>query len=177
MVGPSLECDDLLRSAVVFAISALDYYIHDLVLECLVDVFRGNRNRAKGFELLQLPASFSYDLSATSSPYEKELLYRQTISESLSRKTYQRADDIASGLKLICDTPFWSGTYGRGSTCESAKRELNLIATRRNKIVHEADLADSTLGEKWPIDNAMVTEAMDHISHVSSNINQFAENV
>ncbi len=161
----------------MFAVSALDYYIHDLILECLVEVFRGNRKRAKGFELLQLPATFSYDISATSSSYEKELLYRQTISESLSRKTYQRADDIASGLKLICNAPFWSATYGKGTACESTKKELNLIATRRNKIVHEADLADSTLGEKWPIDSVMVTDAMNHIERISSDVNQFAVHV
>lgn len=120
-----------------------------------------------------MPASLAFDLGKVESEYESQLICRSVIREAVSRKTYQRADDIAAGLKLICDPPFWSTTYGKGAGAERMRKKLDLIVNRRNRIVHEADLSDLALGEKWPIDEVLASGALDRISDVVRDIRQF----
>ena len=163
LMGHSLECYDLLRSAIVLAVSAVDKYMHDLLVDNLVQVFLGKRESSRGISSLRVPVNMTLEIHPGSNVYEREVVYRCKVSEVLSRITCQRADDIGDGLKLICDDPFWSTFYGKGTGAENMKRELNLIVTRRNKIVHESDVADPNLGDKWPIDADLVKSALNHM--------------
>ena len=49
---------------------------------------------------------------------------------------------------------------------QDVRRQLNLIVDRRNKIAHEADSDPTFPGSRWPIDEALVDEAVDFIEQV-----------
>ncbi|NET70476.1 MAG: hypothetical protein F6K62_05625 [Sphaerospermopsis sp. SIO1G2] len=60
-----------------------------------------------------------------------------------------------------------------GKTAKDIKQQLNSIVYRRNKIAHEADI-DPTLGlgNRWPIDELMVGDAVDFIEQIVDSIHQ-----
>jgi hypothetical protein len=65
----------------------------------------------------------------------------------------------------------------RGNTTQesqkSIKQQLREIVKRRNQIAHEADIDPSFgLGNRWPIDELMVNDAVDFIEEVVESIHQ-----
>ena len=53
------------------------------------------------------------------------------------------------------------------------KQQLNRIVDRRNKIAHEADIDPSyPIGDRWPIDELLVNEAVDFIEQVVESIHK-----
>ena len=53
------------------------------------------------------------------------------------------------------------------------KEQLSSIVERRNKIAHEADINPTyNTGERWPIDENMVNDAVDFIEQVVNSIHQ-----
>ncbi len=53
------------------------------------------------------------------------------------------------------------------------KQQLSSIVVRRNKIAHEADIDPTfNLGNRWPIDEVLVNEAVDFIEQVVESIHQ-----
>ncbi|GAA1200211.1 HEPN domain-containing protein [Pseudonocardia alaniniphila] len=177
MPTESLDLRDLMRGALVGAVSALDNLVHEVLVEHLSEVFSGRRAQAKLVGNIAFPAHIVHLLSGSISASDRQIAYQSAVREILGRVTYQRADDIAKGLQLICDRPFWAATYGKGSQSESEKRDLNLIVNRRNRIVHEADIADVVTGVKWPIDAVLTSDALDHIEKIGHDLCKFIQTV
>ena len=133
--------DDLLRSQLVYAVSAFDKLIHDLVRIGMVQVFVGSRPAtekylSEGIQLRHLAL-----LSPASIP-PPAVAFEQIVREKLSVLSFQDPKKLADGLSFIWpETQKWqvlAGALGRSD--EDARTTLRLIATRRNAIVHEADL-------------------------------------
>jgi hypothetical protein len=45
---------------------------------------------------------------------------------------------------------------------------------RRNKIAHEADSDPTNIGQRWPIDHALVEEALEYIETLVQAISEVA---
>ncbi|MFO5493392.1 MAG: HEPN domain-containing protein [Cuspidothrix sp.] len=62
---------------------------------------------------------------------------------------------------------------GNVKQANQIKQQLILIVDRRNKIAHQADI-DPTLGlgNRWNIDELMVSDAVNFIEQVVENIHQ-----
>ncbi|MBE9065385.1 hypothetical protein IQ260_01825 [Leptolyngbya cf. ectocarpi LEGE 11479] len=96
------------------------------------------------------------------------------IRESLSYKSFQTPNNIADAIRLISDISLWTNVAARLNTsAEIVKQKLTLIVERRNKIAHEADI-DVTygIGNRWPIDEILVNEAVTFIEQVVEAIHQ-----
>ncbi|MBD0303213.1 MAG: hypothetical protein ICV85_13895, partial [Tolypothrix sp. T3-bin4] len=77
--------------------------------------------------------------------------------------------------RLISNKKLWeevSINMGRlAKDTEDIKNQLSLIVDRRNKIAHEADIDPSyPIGDRWPIDELLVNEAVDFIEQVVESI-------
>ena len=60
-----------------------------------------------------------------------------------------------------------------GSPAKDIKQQLSLIVDRRNKIAHEADIDPTlSLGNRWPIDELLVNEAVDFLEQVVESIHK-----
>lgn len=153
-VTAPMSYDDLLRSQVVYSVSAFDKLIHDLVRIGMVQIFSGIRHPTARY--LNEPISIELHgslVSATVPP--KEFIFEQAISRKLKSVSYQDPAKVADGLSYIWDeSQKWQRiAMIMKMTDSDARTTLKLIVDRRNAIVHEADI-DPTTNAKLPINQA-----------------------
>lgn len=147
LVTPVVDTSDLLRAQIVLAISALDYFIHEITLHGMVETFQGNRPATDTF--LKYKVSGSVFLV----PAEQVVAsFRNDVRERNSFLSFQQPDKIAEAIRMFHDKPLWRGVAVRLGESEALiKDQLRLIVERRNKIAHEADIDPSFPGARWPI--------------------------
>jgi len=169
-VASPMPYDDLLRSQVVYAVSAFDKLIHDLVRIGMVQIFSGVRPATARY----LSESISIELhgnlvSATVPP--KEYVFEQAIFLKQKTISYQDPGKVAEGLSYIWDEPHKWQRIGAamGMTDDYVKKKLKLIVVRRNAIVHEADI-DPTTNAKLPIVQAECREITDFLQSCGTTI-------
>lgn len=145
--------DDLLRSQIVYSVSAFDKLIHDLVRIGMVQMFSGMRDPTKKFlaepitiELYNklvaetnLPRENMFDLVAISS---KEDIFEREMFKKFKSITYQDPDKVVDGLSYVWNEQHkWQKiALCMGKDKKYVREELKLIVDRRNSIVHEADI-------------------------------------
>lgn len=165
---PVLDLSDLLRFELVMAVSSLDYYIHELVRLGMLEAYRGGRVQTEAFLRFQIPLSSA--LEAISSPSSDDWLQSHIISRH-GHLSFQTPDNIADAVKLIAEVPLWNQVAVRlGKRARDIREQLGLIVTRRNQIVHAADIDPSYAGRPWPIDYALVEESVTFIESLVENV-------
>jgi len=165
-----LDLSDMLRAALVLAVSALDYYIHEVVRSGMLEIHRGLRPEPPGFSRFQI--SLGSARAGINAGQNMDSWLEDEIRQRHSYKSFQQPDAIADAIRLICDKKLWEEVSTNMSRpAKDIKQQLNLILDRRNKIAHEADI-DPTLsiGNRWPIDELLVNEAVDFIEQVVESI-------
>lgn len=147
----ALTPDELLRAEWVSRVSALDLYFHELIAQRMVEVFRGNRTQAIGFQKLVISAEALMRIRTATNETTAEAAFDLEIRIQLGRMTFQHPDRIADGVRLISDIEFWNELATLNGALPSTKtgaakalrQQLSAIVDRRNKIVHEGDLQAS----------------------------------
>jgi RiboL-PSP-HEPN len=152
------QFDDLLRSQIVYAVSAFDKLMHDLIRIGMVKIFENQRPPTSKYlgetvAIQHLPA-----LAAGAVP-PPPVRFKEIVREQLGKLSFQDPTKIADGLSYIWnEKQKWQQiAQGLGMSDEDAKRKQRLIATRRNAIVHEADL-DPVNNQKQSITRAEATD-------------------
>ncbi|MCP6758343.1 MAG: HEPN domain-containing protein [Fischerella sp. CENA71] len=146
-----LSFDDLLRSQIVYSVSAFDKLMHDVIRIGMLEIFTSKRQPTLKYETESIPISTHLELlSATIPP--KEYIFEQTVIKKLKIISFQDPEKIADGLSYIWnEKQKWQQIARKmGMDDKTVKTELKLIANRRNIIVHEADIDPST-GKKYTI--------------------------
>jgi len=140
-----LSFDDLLRYQVVYSVSAFDKLIHDVVRMGIMEIFLCTRPPTPKY-LAETMSTQTYNdlISATIPP--KEYIFEQAIIKKLKIVSYQDPDKVSEGLSYIWEEKQkWKKIAAKMMMDDStAKKTLKLIASRRNSIVHEADIDPST---------------------------------
>jgi hypothetical protein len=168
-----LDLSDMLRAALVLAVSALDYYIHEVVRIGMLEIHRGLRPEPPAFSGFEI--SLGSARAGINAGQNIDSWLEDEIRQRLSYKSFQKPDNIVKAVLLISNKKLWkevSINMGRlAKDAEDIKNQLSLIVDRRNKIAHEADI-DPTLsiGNRWPIDELLVNEAVDFIEQVVESI-------
>lgn len=134
--------DDLLRSEIVYIISALDKFIHDIVRIGILESQNGLRPVTPS--LNNFPISFS-QLNLITSPIPSiniNQVIENTIIENHKHLSFQDPEKITQALSLIWNENHkWNKISAfLGINEQNLKVELKNIVIRRNQIVHEADL-------------------------------------
>lgn len=159
---------DILRAELVFAVSAFDYYIHELVRIGLKEAFLGGRPKTNAYK--------NFQISLNSVPAKPEEITAPAWLDNEIRarnnwKTFQHSTNLGDALKLITDKRVWDEIAPRiGKTPEETRQTLDLIVDRRNKISHEADMDPSYPNTRWPIDIKMVNDAVQFLYNLGENI-------
>ena len=166
----ALDLSDILRAALVLSVSALDYYVHEVVRLGMLEIHRGTRPEPPTF------ARFQISLGSARQGFnvESSLDYwlEDEIRQRHSYKSFQQPNNIADAIRLISDKSLWQEVgILMGRPAKEIKQELSIIVDRRNKIAHEADI-DPTLGlgNRWRIDEILVNDAVDFIEQVVESI-------
>lgn len=147
---------ELLRSAVVATVSALDRYVHDLVLQHSWTLLRRPEEsiptELKKLSLPVLATKHALEKLRSDSNARPGHLVKAALQEHLHRDhTFQRPDDLLKAAKMLGVDDFWNKVVrampGTPDKQEVIKK-LQDIVKRRNQIVHEADIHRKTKAKK-----------------------------
>lgn len=157
-VGGPMSFDDLLRSKFVYAVSAFDKLIHDVVRQGMVEIYTGNRPPTPKYLAEPIPMAVAQQLITPSTP-PPEVVFEQTIRAKLKILSFQDPDKVSDGLAYIWnESQKWQRIAAVIGADEKVTRTtLKVIATRRNSIVHEADI-DPVSEIKLPISRGEVED-------------------
>jgi hypothetical protein len=155
-----VDSSDMLRSALVQIVAALDHYVHGIVLDRGVEIAMGRLPYTSSGKL-GLPLSAVADVNAATSAWGRELVVRTRLAERLSRETFQRADAIAQALAEVGVPRVWANAFPHDPA--GTMTRLNLVVTRRNQIVHAGDADPLYPSAVTPI---LSSDASDAISTV-----------
>lgn len=168
MIPESFE--DLLRAQIVYSLSAFDKLIHDLIRIGMVQIFIGARLPTTKYQSEAIPIKYLPQLTLGSSP-PPEIRFHDIVREKFSKVSYQDPDKISDGLGLIWDESHkWQKIASElGMTESSIRQRQRLIASRRNAIVHEADL-DAVTNTKQTINLADAQQSSDFLLQLGIRI-------
>ncbi len=164
------QFDDLLRSQIVNAVSAFDKLMHDIIRIGMVRIFE-NQRPATGKYLTEAVAIQHLPGLAAGAVPPPPVRFEEIIREKLSHLSFQEPKKIVDGLSYIWNENHkWQQiALGFGMTDDHVKRKQTLIATRRNAIVHEADL-DPVTNQKQAITRAEATDISDFLLALGNRI-------
>ena len=167
-----LDLSDMLRAALVLAVSALDYYIHEVVRIGMLEIHGGQRPEPPAFSGFQI--SLGNARAGINAEQNIDSWLEDEIRQRHSYKSFQQPNAIADAVRLICDKKLWEQvSINMGSPAKDIKQQLSLIVDRRNKIAHEADIDPSyPIGDRWPIDELLVNEAVNFLEQVVESIHK-----
>ena len=130
---------ELLRSALVAMVSALDRYCHEVITKALMREYRNGNAHVRKLEV-SLKEIEEVLLRAEEGRRPRNAL-RNALQARLYKETYQTPAQIADGLRLAGKTDVWNRCAATmNSTRDEVVTKLNRIIARRNRIVHEGDL-------------------------------------
>ena len=163
-----LDLSDILRAELVFAVSALDQFVHEVVRLGMLDSYRGSRLRTKSFLTFQV--SLGGMLDGPDSANGEQWLDDQIRTRN-GYRSFQTPDNIADAVRLVSEVQLWNEIANHMSMSSQEVRErLQLIVDRRNQIAHEADVNPSPYEDRFSIDRQMVTETVDFIEDVVASM-------
>ena len=151
----AMNCDDILRSALVLVVSSFDLYVHD--------VFR--------LEVLQR-LSLGKDIAAYRVPFnalhlqssERDAAIEECIRKENAHKSFVAPEKVAECLRSLLDNPWEVVALYFGSEVKSCKAKLKSVVDLRNRIAHEADVNPAYGGvELWPIYGEDVVQSIDFL--------------
>jgi RiboL-PSP-HEPN len=181
------DFSDLLRSEIVYAVSALDKLVHELVRFGMIETFKGLRTPTsayKGFTLsvetlenirrTTIERNSNLTVPPTNESDLPEYWFEKQIVLTNKKSTFQGHDKIAQGLSLIwIEAHKWQKIVtqmGLAISEESVvKTFLTNIVDRRNKIVHETDI-DIAANIKLLIEYQEAKDIIDFIEKVGRAI-------
>ena len=159
-----------LRFVWVASVSALDHYISELVVERATEHFSNGSVLTNKLQREKILMSQALELKPLS-PTESVVRFRSLILQMVSRRTFQKAKDVADGLSYI-----WGEAHKWDKIADElelqtdvAREKLNSIGIRRDKIVHSADY-DLTLDCMTPCNQDDTQEALSYIVNLVTAI-------
>jgi hypothetical protein len=149
----AIDLSDVLRSAIVLAVSAFDHYIHETVRIGMLEAHTGKRVQTKAFANFRV--SMQSVIEAIAVPSSQNWL-EDEIRRQHGWQSFQQSRRVADALALVSEVSLWDEVSKKvGRSTSDLRTQLDLIVDRRNKIAYEAD-ADPTLpGSRWPIDESL----------------------
>ncbi|QGA48888.1 HEPN domain-containing protein [Pseudomonas brassicacearum] len=163
----AIDSSDLLRAQVVLAVSALDFYIHEVTVAGMLDVIKGNRPSTPAFDRYRVSVGAMLG-GVQSQTYD---WFEADVRERHSFLSFQQPEKIADAVRLFSEVRLWE-IIAEKIGDKDVKDRLRLIVDRRNKIAHEADISPSYPGERWPITQSDVAEIRVFIGRIVEAIHE-----
>lgn len=164
----AVDLTDILRASLVLGVSALDNFVHEFVRLGILEVNQGNRLATDAHLSFKVPL---YAVRIAIGDTSKDEWLDLAIREAHSWLSFQQPEKIADAIRLMSAVQLWeSVSREMGMTAKGVKTQLNAIVDRRNKIAHEADMDPTNPGHRWPIDEALVEEALDFLDKLTAAI-------
>lgn len=135
-----IDASDLLRLNYMYAVSAFDKLMHDVIRIGMVDIYSGKRAITSKFKSEPISFELHKQLINANIP-PSDFLFNEFLVKKLSLLSFQAPDKISDGLSYVWNVPDkWKIIQAKLPAYPDAKTKMNLIVSRRNAIVHEADM-------------------------------------
>lgn len=134
--GHNEEAEDILRSQVVFLMSALDFYMHEIVKYCLLQIFKGDRQKTNSYK--NVAVSIEVVEKALKNPESVDWL-SEDISHRNSHQAFMSSSEIKRILSLISTKKIYNDIENELNMSRQLSNKLEEVYKRRNKIAHQAD--------------------------------------
>lgn len=169
-VGGPLSFDDLLRSKIVYSVSAFDKLIHDLVKRGMIEIFVGKRPPTPKYSNETISLQSAQQLASAVTP-PPEVMFEQLVQAKLKVFSFQDPEKVADALSYIWpEQQKWHRIASVvGIDEKTIRTTLKLIVSRRNSIVHEADI-DPTTNTKIPITKLEADKVTDFLLRLGNSI-------
>ena len=169
-VTTAVDLSDILRAAIVAAVSALDQFVHEIVRLGMIETWNANRPETRNFQDFSITLASARSVAAGAGP-EDWLDYEIRVAHGW--QSFQRPEKVAEAIRLISNTPLWDSVANvLKRPPADVRAQLELVVDRRNKIAHEADIDPSFPNTRWPIDPALTTDVADFIESLCKAIFQ-----
>ena len=168
----AFDITELLRAEFVLIVSALDFYVHEVVRNGLVRKFKSGSCGTNNS--INIPLSTVRILLDTKTAEEQTSILDKQIGAIICRDSYQAPRAIERAFNLIDIEKIWT-KIGKfiGKPGSEVRSTLTLIIDRRNKIAHEADIDPTKgIGEKTSIDATTVSECMEFVTTFVKNLDK-----
>ena len=166
----AFDISELLRAEFVLIVSALDFYVHGVVREGLVDQL--NNIDDCNANTLCIPFSTVKVLLHIDSEEERKRVLSEQIKMITSKDSYQAPRAIEKALGMIGVKKVWNKISDfSGQPAENIRNTLSIVINRRNKIAHEADI-DFLTGEKTVITPTDIKECLEFVTGFIDAIEQ-----
>lgn len=163
VITAAINLDDFYRLLIVQTVSALDYFIHEFVLEEMLEIYNARRAASNNFNNFTIPISSFLHSRPTSN------IFQAHIRQKHSWLSFQEPDKISDALKLVSDKKIWDElSISFSLNSGDLKRKLKLIVDRRNKIAHEMDMDPSFPGVKWNIQSSDIDDIITFIEKLGN---------
>ncbi|QTL34935.1 HEPN domain-containing protein [Pseudoalteromonas viridis] len=163
-----IDSSDILRSQIVLSVSALDHYVHEVTVEGMLEVYKGNRQPTNSYLKYQVSTS---SLMLAKTTMNMESIFEEEIRQKHSYLSFQYPDKVADAIRLFSGCKLWEEVgVILNLSARDTKDKLKLIVDRRNKIAHEADIDPSYPGMRWPITVNDANQATDFIEQLCESI-------
>jgi len=187
---PILEeaLSDILRFQLLYSVSALDRFIHEIVKKKMVENFVNNNQLTPKVENFNLPLKTVNKILAISKNNSMPITQEDTIEYWIEKEVsdrhkflaFQEPDKISDALSNIWNEKNkWDEIASNMSTrlngnnnsqkADDLKQRIKVIVERRNQIVHEADI-DLISQRKKAINKLNVAETIDIIEDLAISI-------
>ena len=164
------DLSDILRAEWVYTVSAMDKMIHELVRIGMIEAFQGGRVKTNKFLTFGITTNTLTSILSTAVP-PPEYWFEQEVIERHKTLAFQAPEKIADALSLIWDEPHKWQVLSTAMAIPQATitTKLKTIISRRNQIVHEADL-DLLTGIRNIVDKADIDDVVPFIETLSEAI-------
>ena len=162
---PSNDEKELLRGTIVFAIGALDAFLHELVLE-VVPKFGGNRSALVDAlrAIAREDPGLALRLSLAPDDKSKEDEFRAALDGWLERKSFQGVERVVAALRYV-GVGLTIEDFDCSTGLKTAER-LDRYTKMRHDIVHR--------GQRPSVVRNNAQECVDMIAKIGSTVNQEA---
>lgn len=159
----AIDLSDILRAEIVLAVSAFDFFIHELTRLGMLECHQNSRPQTSAFKRFPIPIETAMGLT--------EQLLDTTIRQKHGYLSFQSPEKVADAIRLFSEIDLWNDlAIELGEQKKPLKNKLILIIERRNKIAHQADIDPTFPDLRWPIDRSQVEYSCDILEKLARAI-------
>lgn len=162
LTGGLVDPTDIYRAALSQSVSALDHYVHGVVLDRGVEILMGRMAPTPPSRVAPMPQS-SVGAILAEPVATREITVRAHLATALSKETFQTADDVGKALAAVGVKKIWSAAFG--TSAQAMTTQLGIVVGRRNRIVHQCDTDPLNPGTSVPLTD---TDALDAVRFIES---------
>ena len=171
---------ELLRSAIIAAVSALDRYLHDLFVEHSWKLLSRKEDdipkKLKDINIPVFQTKKAIDHLRSSSSARPGTIIKKALQDALHKRTFQNPNDVYDASQMIGIKDFWeklAKAMPGNPTKGAVQKKLKEISVRRNQIVHESDLVRITRNHGPTLQPISENQAKNWVSWITSFVAAF----